>query len=616
MRPSEPVLGGFFMSTPSKADVLAWNIQKRPSIWSQYYTRLRGKPYRFEQFHPDGTLDLRKPSEISPREQNIGLRGQRQFLQQPLDDQHPHKSMQKSRQCGASENEVRETLWFGDQHPHTKQAYVFPTFDQVADFSKTRIEEVMKESPYVRDRMGLDPLTGRKKKGEDVVDNVRLRKIGESWIFFRSGHTPKAGEGIDVDKVTFDELDRMNPNVMIAFNETLSSSAYGWRRDISTPSLPGVGVNASFQHSDAQHWFMKCPHCNYWMTLIHDFPKCVEELPRDSKGLPNHDYHLKYPWLLPTDTHVYICMKCKHPVSDETRVKGLWNPLYPHRTAVRGYQISQLICAWISASQLMKKKEDYKLDQLFENYVIGRPYLGDNVMVSKGDILRCIDTSLKSPYDIKRRDNIVIGTDWGNQSWGVAGMVDPDNPERVILLDIWDVTDSETAIHDGRRDNPHIRKTGEKMRQWQARRGVFDAGYGKDRNWELMQDYPGKVFSCFYPNLSSDHTKTIEDVWNEDDGKVSVDRTLTLKVMAKMWRDGKFVVPKWVADNPLFDTYMKHITNLVLIRDIETDEKTKKEIIKERIGTLPGGDHFGHAMNYLTIGLRKVEDSGKSNFFF
>jgi len=598
------------------SDILHYQIQKRPSIWAQYYTKLRGKPYRFEQRLPDGSLDLRRPHEIPRTDKNIGLRGQRQFLQQPLDDQHPHKTMQKSRQCGASENEVRETLWFSDTHPYTKQAYVFPTFDQVADFSKTRIEAVMKDSPYVRERMGLDPVTGKKRPGEDVVDNVRLRRMGEdSWIFFRSGHTPKAGEGIDVDKVTFDEIDRMHPNVMIAFNETLTSSAYGWRRDVSTPSLPGVGVNATFKDSDQQHWFMKCPHCGTWMTLIHDFPRNVVELPKDSRGLPNHSLHLSYPFIQETDTHAYICLKCKNFVSDETRINGIWRPLYPYKTRIRGYQISQLICPWISATELMRKKDDYKLEQLFENYVIGRPYLGDNIMITRSDIMRCVDRSLKSPYDL-RRDNVGQGVDWGNQSWGVNGMKDPDNPEIVILLDIWTIEDRNTLVDEnGRFDNPHVRITAEKMREWQVRRGVFDAGYGKDRNWELKQDFPSKVFSCFYPSLSTDITKRMEDQWNEDDGTVNVDRTITLKIMAKMFRDGKIKIPEWVANSPHFETFIKHLTNLVLVRDIETDDKTKKEVIKERIGTLPGGDHFAHAMNYLMIALRKLQNRAKSSFF-
>lgn len=605
----------------TKEEIFHQQIKTRPSIWAQFYTRLRGKPYRFEQLMPDGKLDLRRPYEIPVGDKNIGLRGQRQFLQQILDDQHKHKTNQKSRQCGASENEVRETLHFGDQNEFTKQAYVFPTFDQVADFSKTRIEEVMKDSAYVKERMGFDPVTGKRKPGEEPSDAVQRRKIGSSWIFFRSGHTPKAGEGIDVDKVTFDEIDRMHPKVVVAFAETLSSSAYGWRRDVSTPSLPGVGVNASFKDSDQRHWFMKCPHCNHWMTLIHDFPKCVVELPKDTKGLPNHDYHLSNPFLRPEDTHAYVCMKCKRFVSDETRILGIWQALYPHKApdqlrGIRGYQISQLICPWISATDLMKKREDYALDQLFENYVIGRPYLGDNVMITRGDILRCVDTSLKSPYDL-RLENIVQGVDWGNTSWGVNAMRHPDNPELIVLLDIWNMSDNDSHIgDDGRRDNPHVLKAGEKLRQWNCRRAVHDAGYGADRNFELRQDFPGKVFSCFYPNLSSDVTKHIEDQWHEDDMKVNVDRTLTLKIMAKKFRDGKMVIPAWVSENPLFETYIKHLTNLVIIREIETDEKTKKEVIKERIGTLPGGDHFGHATNYMSIALRKQGNEGSSDFFF
>jgi len=153
------------MQALTNEQILEYQIKHRPSIWAQYYTGLRGKPYRFEQLNKDGSYDIRRANQISPAEQSIGLRGQRQLLQQILDDQHPHKATQKSRQCGMSENEVRETLWFCDTHPYTKAVYVFPTFDQVADFSKTRIEEVMKDSPYIKDRMGIDVTTGKKKQG-------------------------------------------------------------------------------------------------------------------------------------------------------------------------------------------------------------------------------------------------------------------------------------------------------------------------------------------------------------------------------------------------------------------------------------------------------------------
>lgn len=184
------------ISSFTPEQIMQYNISHRPSIWSQYYTKLRGRDYRFERLTDTGEIDL------SPKM----LRLQRQFLQQPLDDQHEWKSFQKSRQCGASENHVRETLWFADKHPHSKQVYVFPTDQQVSDFSRTRIDEVVKDSPYLMRRIGIDPKTRKRLPDSgEVINSVHLRKIGESFIFFRSGHNPRLGEGIDCDCVYFDK---------------------------------------------------------------------------------------------------------------------------------------------------------------------------------------------------------------------------------------------------------------------------------------------------------------------------------------------------------------------------------------------------------------------------
>lgn len=408
----------------------------------------------------------------------------------------------------------------------------------------------------------------------------------------------------------------MAGNVMAAFNETLAASAYGWRRDISTPSLPGVGVNASFARSDQLHWWMKCPHCNEFFTLILDPDYGIVELPKDRNGRANHNLHLSYDFIKEDDTHALVCPKCHSYVSDETRIKGFWHPLYEYNKRIRGYQITQLICPWISATDIVNKKEDYKLDQLWMNYVLGLPYLGDNVLVTKNDIWSCVDRSLTNPYDLQR-DGVNIGVDWGNESWIVTGMNHPDGSERIILLDIQSVSDREAAdLGDGRKDNPHIREVANKMRQWNADKGVYDAGYGKDRNAELLNMFPGRVFSCFYPNISSANTRQFQDQWNQNDFKVSVDRTMTLKLATKMFVNRKVVIPQWVAENPLFDTFVKHVTNLVSIKDIEEDTETHSEVITERIGSLPGGDHLGHAWNYLTIALRNQRSAESHSDFF
>lgn len=573
---------------PTAQEILDYNIYHRPSIWAQYYTRLKGEPYRFERLLPDGKPDLSRPQL------------QRKFLQQPLDDQHPWKATQKARQLGLSENGVRETLWFADTHDFTKQVYLFPTDNQVKDFSRTRISEVIEDSPYLQQRMGIDPETRKRiDTTSEYVDNVKLKKIGKSYIFFRSGATSKAGEGIDCDVVTFDEIDRMAPDVQIAFNETLSASPYGWRRDISTPTLPGVGVNASFQNSDQQHWWMKCPHCGNFFTLILEYPRSVVPLTakmREKYGLADDE------------THIYICVKCGEMVTNETRILGFWHPLYKDRTRVRGYQLTQMTAPWISATKMMAKREDYRLDQLFMNYVIGLPYLGDNILIRRSDVEKCIDTSLTDIGQVKLRD-VCIGGDWGNESWQIVGM--PYNERQWILLDLFKVTDA----HKIGNQNPHITFSADLFRKWRTKLAVYDAGYGKDRNFELLSTFPGKVYSCFYPNNFTDYTKDFSDRWDDTGMRVSVDRTMTLKLMVKKFVDGEIVIPNWVAQSELFPTFIKHITNLVSIREISED-KNGVESITERIGSLPGGDHFGHAMNYLSIALRKVGNRPKSEFIF
>jgi hypothetical protein len=152
------------------------------------------------------------------------------------------------------------------------------------------------------------------------------------------------------------------------------------------------------------------------------------------------------------------------------------------------------------------------------------------------------------------------------------------------------------------------------FRKWRANMGVYDAGYGKDRNFDLLSTFPGKIYSCYYPNNENAYTKDFEDRWEDNNQKVSVDRTLTLKIMVKKFLDQEVIIPRWVAESPLYATFVKHITNLVSIKEI-SESKDGVESITERIGSLPGGDHFGHACNYLFTGLRKIADKPKSAFF-
>lgn len=231
----------------------------------------------------------------------------------------------------------------------------FPREKQLTDFSTTRINEVMEESPRMKHLFG-------------VPNQTFLKKIGfSSFLLLRSAWESNLGEGIDADGVTFDEKDRMKEGIEVAFRESLSSSKYNLLREVSTPTLPGRGVDASFLHSDQMEWHIRCTKCGMWQTI--EYPENViqmMDIPPGAKELPEGAFE-------------YRCRKDKCR-GDLDRVHGQWIAKYPSRANIRGYLIPQTICPWINATQLMQKKIDYKFQQLWENYssLPGFPVLTNN----------------------------------------------------------------------------------------------------------------------------------------------------------------------------------------------------------------------------------------------
>src|SRR5699024_11156059 len=139
----------------------------------------------------------------------------RPWQQELLNDTHPNKVIQKSRQLGLSEMAVTEALWFADTHDNVNIMYTFPTKQQMEDFSKTRIDPVLMASPQLQSKLN--------KK----LNNVSTKAIGTSNLFMRTSGDGSQGEGADIDMYCADEYDRMKDGVELAFAESLTSSKYG-----------------------------------------------------------------------------------------------------------------------------------------------------------------------------------------------------------------------------------------------------------------------------------------------------------------------------------------------------------------------------------------------------
>lgn len=561
--------------TVSVKDTLEEMSKADPAIWAMYFRRLKGHPYTFDVGGPlrkagmsTGTTAGRPTKEAL----QLLLR-HRPFLIQPLCDRHPHKVYKKCRQVGVSELSITEVLWFLWAHKGTKWIYTFPRDKQLTDFSATRVAEALDESPRMKHLFG-------------VPNQTYLKRIGEnSFMLLRSAWESNLGEGIDADGVTLDEKDRMKEGVDIAFRESLQSSKYGLLREVSTPSLPGRGVDAPYSVSCQWEWHVRCIKCG--LEQVIDYPENVVQMKDVPVGVSE----------LPEGTYEYRCRKDKCR-GELNRVSGRWIAKYPERMNISGYWISQMMCPWIGATALMQKKIDYKYQQLWENYCLGRTSMGENLLLGPTDFEACVAGHEMVFARAPDWDDIAVGIDWGHLNWCIVTARNVHNGQR-YLLNIGIFQDDE------REELQSVKKIDEFIAPFEPDIIVADAGYGKDRNSYLLRKYPGKLFACWY-NPSEKGSRTFQHSWSEAFSKVLVDRTMTLKNVCRMVKDHEIGLPKYDQKVALL---IKHFMNLAPMRE-EDEDGNIYEVIQHT-----GDDHLVHALNYATIGAEKIT-GGRSNFAF
>lgn len=522
------------------------------AFWGIAHRQLRGDKYGFY------SEDRKAPHKHRP------------FLFLPLTMPSRVKGYKKSRQAGVSESSVTEVLWMLSQF-RVNVVYTFPSPKQVEDFSNTRIKTALTDSrDGCLEQMMGDP------------QNVTLRKLGKGYLYLRSATNPKLGEGIDADCVVFDEIDRMRRNIGVAFKESLSASKFGWEREVSTPTLPGRGIDETWSKSNQWHWFVKCPACGKQQIL--QYPENIVQL----KDVP------PYEKIVPPGSFDFCCAHCKSMKID--RWNGIWRVTKKSTSPdYNCFQINQLICNWITADQIMQKKRDYRFLQLFYNYVLGLEYASDNILVTEAHMRRCIDTVL---FDqISRTTHYAqysVGIDWGNLSWVVVYGKTAEG--RVDVVNLKMVEDNDEPLGSTKQIEKFIRPFDPDII-------VADTGYGKDRIAYLMKQFPGRVFGCTY----AQSPKSIVPKFNESAGSVTVDRTSWLKGTAQEYRDAKIRIPS-EERVPLIPQFVKQMTTSVIMLT-EDDDGNIIEHVEET-----GDDHFFHASGYGLMGFEFF--GGETDFDF
>jgi len=206
-----------------------------------------------------------------------------EYLEEIYKKQHSDEVIEKAAQVGISTYFLLKAFWLCDTC-HAKVIYYFPTDSDVSDFSNDRAKPMIEGNEYLSSKMS-------------EIDNVGLKQIGDSSIYFRGMFSKTRVKSVDADYIILDELDEAKQDHKEFARDRILHSALCWMAQLSQPSIPDYGIDAEFKLSDQRFWHLKCPSCGHWNCLEETFPECFfERKPSDPK--------------YPAEKYYRGCIKC------------------------------------------------------------------------------------------------------------------------------------------------------------------------------------------------------------------------------------------------------------------------------------------------------------------
>lgn len=323
----------------------ATSIQET-SKWIAQNTYINGKPYSYKNH---------------------------EFQERILNSTAREINVRKCSQVGMSEVSIRRHIALCGMIKNFTTIYTLPTASFAATLSKTRINPVLSESPYLKQMVG-------------ETDNVEVKRLGTSYLYIRGASSTNAPISIPCDALCHDELDFSDPLVISQYQSRLTHSQWKLKFRLSTPTLPGRGIDFEFQRSRRYYNFCRCAHCSH--MFIPDYYENVRipEYTGDLRDINKLNLHkLRY-----TEAHV-VCPKCGLAVDlgPDNREWVCENPDDSH--IGDGFQVTPFDAPLIvTPGDLVQASTQYQSVADFVNFSLGLPFASSEAALDPREIEACI----------------------------------------------------------------------------------------------------------------------------------------------------------------------------------------------------------------------------------
>lgn len=449
---------------------------------------------------------------------------------------------------GLSERMISESVWIADQLG-LNVLYVFPAQKQLQEFVQARLNPVLAMSDYLKSRIESDIPDAKR------VETLSLKRVGKGYVYFRGSQNVKQIVSVDADCVILDERDRFEERNVPYIDKRMLASKLKWRREVSTPTLPGMGIHKAYLKSDRRIWQIKCRRCGEWQEL--DFFKNINFKRKKA-----------------------ICAKCKRKIYRLD--SGRWVITNPD-SKVHGYKINGMYNPTVTISELVDKYREAKISgffalQQFFNQDIGSPYevKGQSIQISELD-------SCKKDYMFPvQAEHCYAGIDIGVETHhGVVLQRKQEGKNEMMKL-VWAGTvskffgpqDSIEAILD----------------RYKVTVAVIDKKPETAKVKEMMDRFPGKVYAIDYPTMKFSVKKYF--LWDDIKRELRLDRTISLDYLIGDIQNQRLELPKNIELVKEFYKQLRASTRIT--------EKNKQAKWIEK-----GADHYLHALNFARMAVLK-----------
>lgn len=432
---------------------------------------------------------------------------------------------------------------------------VFPTVDSVMKYSKERW------GPMIS--LNWDAL-GKYVSGA----SVEQKRIGRTMINFRgarSTHTIEDSKKSSVgakqfraDALLFDEKDEMEPSMVSMFYKRLGHAeadgviGRSYVRALSTPSIPGWGIELDYEHGTQHIWMIKCEKCGKETCLDLAFPDCLHQK-------TNGDV-------------IRLCPGCRRGILDPRR--GFWIPQFESRDIVSRW-ISRLNSGYADLKMILDcfrnpHKYDGGLQELY-NSELARGYVAAENKLQIEDVYACCSwDSLQAAHN----GPTAVGIDVGKY-FNVTVSIRP-NEESLKIIYMARVTDIEDVY--------------EICKRFSAGCVVMDAEpeTRTARRFQKSMDIP--VWLC-----DEQGNRKKPAGWHHDEMLVAINRTEYCDMVVQEIRQkGKIILPRRSEEVEIF---ANQCTNIWKVR--KEDKLTGSVTFAWKNGGLP--DHYFHSLLFCLM---------------